>query len=178
MTLTRRNSHLLVLSLALLLGACAPDAGAPSRDRSADDAEIDEIYRAFMADSIDLELIEGLYREDIIHVGQPGTDLIAGKARFMETNIVPLADVVNSGQLNIDGRAYIVRREIHGDMANDVGYLFASISEGDSEPVEVVQKFSWVFIHDGTGWRVITDFDGMPAELSVLDRLTPQRIVE
>ena len=96
----------------------------------------------------------------------------------MATNIAPLAELVNTDQLDVDSKVFIVRREKRADMANDVGYIFASISQGGAEPIDVVQKFSWVFVHDGFGWRVITDFDGMPADLSVLNGLQPQRVIE
>ncbi len=47
--------------------------------------------------------------------------LLRGKQDFLETNIAPLAELINAGQIEVEGIAYIVRRVVVGDMANDVG---------------------------------------------------------
>ena len=86
--------------------------------------------------------------------------------------------MVNSGQIEISGKAYILRRLIVGDMANDVGYLYARVTQADGQPVEQLQKFSWVFVNHGGEWRVVTDFDGTPAPLSLIQEIQPQFVVE
>ncbi len=99
-------------------------AGAVLAD---DDAELNGIYRVFFDSPLRLEEIEKNYRDDIIHVGRPRTELIRGKRSFLETNIAPLATMVNEGKIEVSGIAYIVRRIIVGDMANDVGYLYVAL---------------------------------------------------
>jgi hypothetical protein len=161
---------LLVLAPLLLTGGTAV---------AGDDNEaIDEVYRAFFGPSADVEAIETLYRNDIIHIGRPDSALLIGKPDFIATNIEPFAAMVNSGQVEIEGRAYIVRRLIVGDMANDVGYLWMRLQQPDAEPIEQLQKFSWVFVKDNGKWRVATDFDAIPAPLSLLPDMQAERIVE
>jgi len=41
-----------------------------------------------------------------------------------------------------------------------------------------LQKFSWVFLKLDGKWRVVTDFDGTPAPLSLIDELETQFIIE
>jgi len=143
-----------------------------------DNEQIDDIYRGFFVKPLDIETIETRYRDDIIHVGRPDTSLLSGKQTFMETNILPLAQMVNTGQIGISGKAYVVRRIIIGDMANDVGYLHVRMSMEGREPSEQLQKFSWVFVRKDNEWKVVTDFDATLAPLTVLDELKPQRTIE
>ena len=143
-----------------------------------DDAELNAIYRVFFDSPVSLEEIGALYRDDVIHVGRPSTELIRGKPNFLETNIAPLVEMVNQGHIKISGIAYIVRRIIVGDMANDVGYLHMTVKKADGESVEQLQKFSWVFVRMGRKWRVVTDFDATPAPLALLDNLKAEFIVK
>lgn len=126
----------------------------------------------------DLSIIEDLYRSDIIHVGRADAALLRGKENLMQINIRPLAEMVNSGHVSISGRAYVVRRIVVGDMANDVGYLHMTITMPDGQSQEQLQKFSWVFLKSEGRWRVVTDFDSTPAPLSLIDELETQFIVE
>ena len=159
--------------IVLLLGvACCVDAFAD------DNEELNDIYRAFMTSPVDVEHIESLYRDDVIHVGRNEAPLIQGVSDFMETNVTPMAEAINSGAATFKGRAYIVRRVITEDMANDVGYLHSSISYPDGRSGAVVQKFSWVFIRENGRWRVLTDFDGTRAPIDLLEELQPQFVVE
>ena len=96
----------------------------------------------------------------------------------METNILQLSQMVNTGQVDIIGKAYVVRRIIVGDMANDVGYLHLRMSMDGGDPIEQLQKFSWVFVNTEDEWQDVTDFDDTPAPLSTLDGLEPQRTIE
>ena len=143
-----------------------------------DNEQIDDIYRGFFQTPVDVEAIENRYRDDIIHVGRPDTPLLSGKQTFMETNILPLSQLVKTGQVDIIGKAYVVRRIIVGDMANDVGYLHLRMSMDGGEPIEQLQKFSWVFVNTKGEWQVVTDFDATLAPLTVLDELKPQRTIE
>lgn len=155
---------------SMLLVSCAPHID--------DDAALNDIYRAFFQTPIDTDSIERLYRDDVIHVGRPETPLLSGRGDFMEAAILPLAEVVNSGQLEVSGKAFIMRRLIVGDMANDVGYLYAMLRQSDGEPIEQLQKISWVFVKEGGAWRVVTDFDGTPAPLDLIAGLQPQFTIE
>ena len=143
-----------------------------------DHAELNAIYRTFFVSPISLDEIETYYRDDIIHVGPPGAGLIQGKANFLETNIAPMAAMVNKGEIEISGVARIVRRVIIGDMANDVGYLHMTGKPSNGETFEQLQKFSWVFVKVDDRWRVISDFDATPAPLSLIDGLESEFIVD
>ena len=143
-----------------------------------DNNELNDIYRAFFDSPVSTEKIESLYRDDIIHVGRPGTALISGKSTFMEINILPLAEMVNTGQIEFSGKAYIVRRIILDSVANDVGYLWTSIKQGQGDPLEQLQKFSWVFVKEDDKWRVLTDFDATSAPLELLENLQAEIVVD
>jgi hypothetical protein len=132
----------------------------------------------FFESPFSLKEVEKTYRDDIIHVGRPETALIQGKRSFMETNIAPLASMVDEGQIEISGTAHIVRRIIVGDMANDVGYLHMTLKRANGESFEQLQKFSWVFVRVGGKWKVVTDFDATPAPLNLLDSLEAGIVVE
>ena len=147
-------------------------------DGHTDDEQLNDLYRQFFTAEIDVEAIASTYRDDIIHVGRPGTTLVVGKPYFIETNIAPFAMMINSGDLGFEGTAYIVRRIISGDMANDVGYLHSSVTLPDGNHAEQVQKFSWVFIREDDEWKIVTDFDATPAPLEVLDGLEAQIVVD
>jgi len=163
-----RSSFGMSLLLLLLSGVSLAD----------DDAQLNDIYREFLGSSVDVEAVEMRYRDDIIHVGRSNTPLIRGQQSFMDTNILPLAQMVNEGQIEISGRAYIVRRIIVNDMANDVGYLYMKLKQADGEPIEQLQEFSWVFLKENGRWRVVTDFDGTPAPITLIESLHPQFTVE
>ena len=164
-----RSSVALLAFLSILVSSIA---------RADDDTELDDIYRGFFRAPVDIKAIETRYRDDIIHVGRPDTPLLSGKQSFMETNILQLSQMVNTGQVDIIGKAYVVRRIIVGDMANDVGYLHLRMSMDGGDPIEQLQKFSWVFVNTEDEWQVVTDFDATPAPLSTLDGLEPQRTIE
>ena len=143
-----------------------------------DNDALNEIYRGFIAAEVDVARVGGFYGDDVIHVGAADAPLLVGKEAFMATNIQPLADMVNSGQLQIEGKFYILRRIISGDMANDVGYLYMKTKKPNGDHSAHVQKFSWVFVRDNDMWRVVTDFDATLAPLSVLDKVRAQIIIE
>ena len=158
--------------LVLLIAA----TGALADDRS-DDEQLNDLYRQFFTSEIDVSAIAETYREDIIHVGRQGTPLVVGKPNFIETNIEPFAGMINSGELGFEGTAYILRRIISGDMANDVGYLHSSVTLPDGTFAEQVQKFSWVFVKEDGEWKVVTDFDATVAPIEVLEDLEAQIVV-
>ncbi len=163
-----------VPSLLFLLIAAT---GALADDRT-DDEQLNDLYRQFFTSEIDASAIAETYRDDIIHVGRQGTSLVVGKPYFMETNIEPFAGMINSGELGFDGTAYIVRRIISGNMANDVGYLHSSVTLPDGTFAEQVQKFSWVFLKEDGDWKIVTDFDATGAPLEVLEGLEARIVVD
>jgi len=143
-----------------------------------DNAELNKIYRGFIAATVDVAKVGAFYGDEVIHVGSADSPLLMGKEAFMATNIQPLADLVNSGQLRIEGKFHIVRRIISGDMANDVGYLYLRTRKPNGDHSAHVQKFSWVFVREDGTWKVVTDFDATLAPLSALDKLRAQIIIE
>lgn len=143
-----------------------------------DNAELNEIYRGFIGAAVDVAKVGQFYGDDVIHVGSPDAPLLVGKEAFMAANIQPLADLVNAGQLRIEGKFYIVRRIISGDMANDVGYLYLRTREPNGDHSAQVRKFSWVFVRENGTWQVVTDFDATLAPLSVLEKLRASIIIE
>ena len=165
-----------VVAATLLL--LVPPAIALADGHTDDDQQINDLYRQFFAAEIDVPAVAETYDEDIIHVGRQGTPLVIGKPSFIETNIEPFAGMINSGELNFSGKAYILRRIISGSMANDVGYLRSSVTLPDGTFVEQVQKFSWVFIKEDGDWRIVTDFDATGAPLEVLEGLSAEIVVD
>lgn len=143
-----------------------------------DDEQLNDIYRNFFHGTVDIEKTESLYSDDVIHVGPPNAPLIRGKKPFMDSNIIPLNDFITEENLALSGKAYIVRRLIMDNIANDVGYLYMKIESADGKSSEQLQKFSWLFEKTEDTWRVVTDFDGTPAPLSVLDELEAQIVIE
>ena len=125
-----------------------------------------------------LDRLESLYRDDIIHVGRRNAPLLQGIDAFMTTNVVPMAEAINAGEVSFKGTAYIVRRVIIGDMANDVGYLRSAVTYPDGRAAEQLQKFSWVFAREDGRWRVLTDFDGTSAPVELLGDLQPRFVIE
>ncbi len=142
-----------------------------------DDEALNDLYRQFFEEEVNVAEIAETYRDDIIHVGRQNTHLVIGKPFFIETNIEPFAEMINSGQLSFDGTAYVVRRIISGDMANDVGYLHSTVTLPDGSVGEQVQKFAWVFIKEDGAWKVITDFDATGAPLHVLEGLEAEIVI-
>lgn len=161
----------LVCLLLAVAGLATPAVGD-------DNAQLNAIYRQFFVSPVDTAEVATTYREDIIHVGLPGNPLVRGKPDFLATNIEPMAQLVNSGAVELEGRAYVVRRLVIGDMANDVGYLYIKARQPGGDPTEQLQKFSWVFVREECKWRVATDFDATPASLSALDGLEAAYVVE
>ena len=159
--------------LALSLSISAPPAGAEQGH------EVDAIYRLFLAPEIDLEAVEAAYADDVIHVGRPDEALIAGRESFIESNILPLASVVNTGRAQVSGRFLIVRRAVGPELINDVGYFHSEMAMEGRTTIEQLQKFSWVFRKGDDGrWRVITDFDATPADLALLPEIRPAFVIE
>ena len=165
-----RFSKVAVLTLAAIL-----TSGPGLAD---DNAELNAVYRGFLGAEVDVAKVGMFYGDDVIHVGAADSPLLIGKETFMATNIQPLADRVNAGQLQIEGKFYIMRRIISGDMANDVGYMYLRMKEPNGDHSAHVQKFSWVFVRAGDTWQVVTDFDSTQAPLSVLEKLRAQIIIE
>jgi hypothetical protein len=159
----------------LLVFLCLVNADVFASDR--DNEALDNIYRLFLAKKVDVEEVRKHYHETVIHVGRKDTSLLIGREAFMATNIEPLAAMVNSGQMSLTGKMYIVRRVIEGNMANDVGYLYSEVGTPDGKSIHQVQKFSWVFLKGEQGWQVVTDFDATPAPLDVLKGIEPQRVI-
>ena len=158
--------------LSLILVAC----GAPAL--ADDNEQLNDIYRAFMTAPVDLAHIETLYHPDVIHVAHSNTPLLRGIDEFITTNIVPMAEAINTGAITFTGRAYVMRRIIIGDMANDVGYLHAAVESPERGKSERLQKFSWVFVREDGKWRVLTDFDSQVAPVELLDELEPEFLIE
>jgi len=52
------------------------------------------------------------------------------------------------------------------------------LRQSDGEPIEQLQKISWVFVKEGGAWKVVTDFDGTPAPLDLIAGLQPQFTIE
>ena len=159
-------------SLALLLLVCSGTVVAD------DNEQLNAIYKAFMTTPVDVEYITSLYHPDVIHVGHQSTPLLRGVDDFIETNITPMAEAINTGTIAFTGRAYVMRRTIVGDMANDVGYLHATAESPERGKSERLQKFSWVFVKEGGKWRVLTDFDAQTAPLELLEGLEPEFFIE
>ncbi len=147
-------------------------------DTNDDNRQLDDIYRLFFQVPVDINNIESHYRDEVIHVGRTDTPLISGKASFMEINIAPMTEMVNSGAVEFRGTTYVVRRIVSGDMANDVGYLHSIVKLPDGSEHEQVQKYSWVFLKTNGAWQVVTDFDATTAPLTVLDNLEAEFVVK
>lgn len=160
---------LAIAGLIFSLGSCAAE--------TPDDENINEIYRLFLVDQIDLAETAERYNPAVIHVGAADTPLIVGRDALFEKHMAPIAEMIASGALSIEGKFYIVRRVIGAELAHDVGYFYSRIEMDGQPPVEAVQKYSWVLENASGKWRVITDFDGTPAPLSVLENLETQLII-
>ena len=91
---------------------------------------------------------------------------------------MPMAEAINSGVVTFTGKAYVMRRTIVGDMANDVGYLHATAESPERGKSERLQKFSWVFVKEDGEWRVLTDFDAQSAPIELLEGLEPEFFIE
>ena len=155
--------------LFVLAATAAAESGHP----------VDSIYRLFLAPTIDLAAVEAAYASDIIHVGAPNQPLLIGRDAFIQTNILPLASMIESGQARLTGRIYIVRREIGSELVHDVGYFYVKVQVDGQPTNEQLQKFSWVFRKTDDGiWQVITDFDATPAELSLLGDIAAIHVIE
>lgn len=144
---------------------------------ASDDEKLDNIYKLFLSGQVNVEEVEKSYDEGIIHIGRKDKPLTLGKQNFLNINIKPLVAMIAGGKFTYAGKAYIVRRLVKQDMANDVGYLYSMVTTPDGKKMEQVQKFSWVFVKKGQKWQVVTDFDLMQAPLTVLDDLKTERIV-
>jgi ketosteroid isomerase-like protein len=142
-----------------------------------DNEELDSIYRLFMQNQLDMKSVDLAYADNVIHVNTPNQPLLQGKQDFLEINITPMKTMVDSGQLKVNLTAYVTRRVITGEMANDVGYLHTAITMPDGEIKERVRKFSWVFLKQGGVWKVITDFDATQAPLDVVKTESFERVV-
>lgn len=152
---------------SLLFLLLAVSANAMSTQQVDNDG-LDHIYRLFMAQPVELDKIASHYRPDVIHVGKPDAALLQGKEAFMQTNIVPFANMLADQSLSFSLKVYVVRRLVTEDMANDVGYLYSKVVMPDGQQVEQVQKFSWVFTRADDIWLVATDFDRTLATLEEL----------
>ena len=119
----------LVCLLLAVAGLATPAVGA-------DNAQLNAIYRQFFVPPVETAEVATTYREDIIHVGLPGKPLVRGKPVFLATHIESTAQLVNSGAVELEGKAYVVRRLVVGDMADDVGYLYITASQPGREPAE------------------------------------------
>ncbi|MEP1741698.1 MAG: hypothetical protein ABJI60_21215 [Kangiellaceae bacterium] len=139
--------------------------------------QLDNIYRLFMQDKIELKAINLVYDESVIHVGKTNSALLDGKKDFIDTNIKPTIKMLESRQFKLKLIAYVVRRVLSTDMANDVGYLYSEISLPDGKQLKQLQKYSWVFINENGIWKVITDFDATPADLAILPFISAERII-
>jgi len=100
------------------------------------------------------------------------------KPTFLATNIAPMAEMVNSGRIEFEGKVYVVRRIVSEEMANDIGYLQSTMRSSDGESMEQLQKFSWVFLKEEGTWHVITDFDATLAPLDILDSINAEFVIE
>jgi len=52
------------------------------------------------------------------------------------------------------------------------------MQSADGEPMEQLQKFSWVFVRVDGFWKVITDFDATTAPMGVLERIEAEFTVD
>jgi hypothetical protein len=86
--------------------------------------------------------------------------------------------MIDEGNMTVKLKAYVVRRVIKSEMANDVGYLYFNMTTQDNKSIEQVRKFSWVFLKRANQWRVLTDFDSVPAPMSVLENINDYRLIE
>lgn len=152
----------------LIATLCAVLWGFACTHANDDNETLDNIYRAFMVSPVNLEAVKQRYADNIIHVSAPGRPLLQGQADFMATNVTPMANMINTGALDLSMKVYIVRRVIGALLANDVGYIYSAVKMPDGSQQEMVQKFSWVMTRTPEGWQVITDFDGVPASPDVL----------
>jgi|GEM_PF-2965382 len=168
--MSRLLSLLVVISISLLT--------ALPIQASSDDQQLDNIYRVFFNPKIKLSDVTPHYAENVIHVSKPKAPLLIGKESFMATNIVPLIQMIRSGQMTFSGKVYLVRRIIKGDMANDVGYLYAEVRTPDGQHHRQLQKFSWVFVKTDGHWKVVTDFDATLADIDKVTDLAKFRLLE
>lgn len=144
----------------------------------ADDGEqLDALYRTFLSERIDTEAVADSYSGSIIHVSRPGLPFLKGKSLFLETNIAPLAQMLNAGQAKLKMRFLVVQRTIGPTLANDVGYIHSLLTLPDGSVSESVHKYSWVMQKSDGQWQILTDFDGVEAPKTVLDE-TFVRVIE
>ena len=133
------------------------------------DKELNSIYRLFMQQPLNIENVELRYTDNIVHVNKANQPLLSGKENFLATNITPMVSMLASGNIKLQLKAYIARRVVTKEMANDVGYIYMKMTTEDGNIMEQLNKFSWVFLKQDGLWKVLTDFDTVPAPMSVLD---------
>lgn len=142
-----------------------------------DQAELNSIYQLFMQDQVDIQQVEQIYPNDIIHVGPADSPLIMGRDSFLKINIEPFISMIAAEGIKLELTAFVVRRTIGKVLANDVGYLYGRLHMPGKEPIQQVQKYSWVFQRDKDSWKVITDFDSTLAPLEVLSDIKTVEII-
>ena len=151
---------------------------ATSQASEKDNRALDEIYRLFLGNQMDVQKVAKVYHPEVIHVGPAEQSLLKGKDKFLSSNILPLAEMINAGKVKLEGKVYLVRRMMGPQMANDVGYLYMKLTNAEGKSIKQLQKFSWVFAKAGQSWQVVTDFDATPAPLAVLDQLAQARVIQ
>lgn len=169
--LAKHGESRLAVCVTLLVLAALPV-------RADDHEKLNDIYRQFFMPRVNVEKVADSYADDVIHVGRQNTALLHGKPAFLAANIAPFAEMVNSGQIEFQGKAFVVRRIMSDDMANDVGYLYSVIRTPDGEPQEQLQKFSWVFRKVNGSWKVVSDFDATLAPLETLNSISAEFEIE
>lgn len=150
----------------------------PGPALTTENTAIDDFYRAYFRLPEKIEKLEEFYRPDFIHAGRHNAPLTLGRDKFLDRKIRPLRKMIRDGQLVLSGKAYIVRRVITDNMANDVGYLYLKLEPPKGEPLEQLQKFSRVFIQEDGQWKLLTEFDGGPAPLALLETLEAELVIE
>ena len=142
-----------------------------------DTEELNDLYGIFAGPSADVSAIAASYGNDIVSDGLADEPLISGKRDYIVRAIRPFADLINAG-LEFERTTYVTRRVVSGDMAHDVGYFHSVLSRPGVEPVEVVQKFSLVFMKERGEWKIITYFDAGTAPADVLQGLEARYVID
>lgn len=162
----------LVTRIASVLLLLAISSGALASDSE----ELNELYRMDIGPPYEIGVAAAMLGNNIVSDGLNDEPLIVGKREMIVRSIQPFARMIDNG-LQFERTTYITRRLVSGDIAHDVGYFHSTLSREGVEPIEVVQKFSVVFMKERGEWKIVTYFDAGTAPLDVLRGLEARYVI-
>ncbi len=154
------------LCLVLLLAGCAAQAryAVPADD----DAAITALYQRFSQayDDLDVQAVTDLYDDDAFYLS-PGDDVAARQGRAAIEDAFSFLGRVKERGAKMDIAFDILKRDIVGDLAYDVGYYRILNTPPDGgEKRSSAGKFVTVMKRGEDGqWRFVVDgYSGAPTE--------------